>query len=239
MVGVSYREHPPPPALSPWLECLWERAGESGAPVRVLPDGCIDVVWMQPDDTRLVGANTTAFVVALAPGTRVIGARMRPGGAPALLGIDAEQVRDDRPSLRAVLGDEGARVAAALDDDADPLATLSGWLQARRLRARAPDPVVAAAVDRLARRADGVSRLGDALGVSERALRRRVTSAVGYGPKRLARVLRLRRALAAAGPGAELARLAFEAGYADQAHFSNDCRELAGVSPSALVTRGG
>jgi AraC-like DNA-binding protein len=241
MVGMSYREHPPPPALAPWLECLWERAGERGAPVRVLPDGCIDVVWMQAGDTRLVGANTTAFLVAPAPGTRVIGARMRPGGAPALLGIDAEQVRDDRPELGAVLGDEGARLAAALDDGEDPLATLVGWLEARRdggtthPPARSPDPVVAAAVDRLARRADGVGRLGDALGVSERALRRRVTAAVGYGPKRLGRVLRLRRALAAAAPGTELAELAYGAGYADQAHFSNDCRELAGVSPSALL----
>ena len=236
--GMSYREHPPPPALAPWLECTWERTGDAGAPVRVLPDGCIDVVWMESDGTRLVGANTTAFVVAPAPGTRVVGARMRPGGAPALLGIDAEQARDDRPELRAVLGDDGARLAAALDGAADPESVLRTWLDARRLRARPPDPLVAAAVARLAVRADGVGRLGDALGVSERGLRRRMTAAVGYGPKRLARVLRLRRALAAAAPGTELAELAFGAGYADQAHFSNDCRELAGVPPSALVARG-
>ena len=72
------------------------------------------------------------------------------------------------------------------------------------------------------------------LAVSERHLRRRVTDQVGYGPKRLARVLRLRRAIAEVRAGADLAEVAFAAGYADQAHFGNDCRELAGATPSAF-----
>lgn len=59
--------------------------------------------------------------------------------------------------------------------------------------------------------------------------------AVGYGPKRLARVLRLRGALAAAHAGTELGRVAADAGYADQAHFTHDCRALAGVSPSTVL----
>ena len=35
--------------------------------------------------------------------------------------------------------------------------------------------------------------------------------------------------------GEGLAGAAFLAGYADQAHLSHDCRELAGVPPSALL----
>jgi hypothetical protein len=56
---MSYREHPVSPALAPWLACTWERTG-AGRPVRVLPDGCIDVVWTQGAHTQLVGANTAA-----------------------------------------------------------------------------------------------------------------------------------------------------------------------------------
>jgi AraC-like DNA-binding protein len=48
-------------------------------------------------------------------------------------------------------------------------------------------------------------------------------------------VLRLTRALEAARAGADLGRVAFDAGYADQAHFANDCRALAGVPPSSLL----
>jgi AraC-like DNA-binding protein len=52
----------------------------------------------------------------------------------------------------------------------------------------------------------------------------------------LQRVLRLRRFLAQAGPGA-LARAATEAGYADQAHLSRDCRALTGLTPGELLGR--
>ena len=92
-----------------------------------------------------------------------------------------------------------------------------------------------AAVARLRDPRARVHALAPELGVSTRQLRRRFESAVGYGPKRLARVLRLERALATARAGQELAWAAVDAGYADQAHFGNDCRALAGISPSMLL----
>lgn len=101
---------------------------------------------------------------------------------------------------------------------------------------RAPDPLVRAVAGTLADRpGEPLPRLARELGVSERQLRRRVVSQVGYGPKRLARVLRLRRALTEARAGAALAEAAIDAGYADQAHFTNDCRELAGLPPAAVL----
>ena len=108
-------------------------------------------------------------------------------------------------------------------------------LLARAVPAPRPDPLVREAVTRLERSGVAIAGLAAELGVSERQLRRRVTTAVGYGPRRLARVLRLGHALQAARAGDELARVAFDAGYADQAHFTHDCRELAGVPPSVLL----
>ena len=67
------------------------------------------------------------------------------------------------------------------------------------------------------------------LGVSARQLHRRVSDAVGYGPKMLQRVLRFRRLQAL--PPAPLVELALEAGYADQAHMTAEVTQLAGVSP--------
>jgi AraC-like DNA-binding protein len=67
------------------------------------------------------------------------------------------------------------------------------------------------------------------LGVSARQLHRRVSVAVGYGPKMLQRVLRFRR-LQALAP-APLVELALDAGYADQAHMTSEVTRLAGVSP--------
>jgi AraC-like DNA-binding protein len=232
---VTYREHPPPPALSPWLACTWERSTDDTAPVRVLPDGCIDVVWIEDLGTQVVGPNTTAFLVALPPGTRVAGARLRPGAAPGLLGLAAESVLDGRLPVDAVWATDGPRLAASLEETVDPVAGIRRWLVGRTTSAERPDPLVHEAVVRLGRPGVVIGRLADDLGLSERQLRRRVSAAVGYGPKRLARVLRLQRALDAGRAGDELARVALDAGYADQAHFTNDCSALADVSPSVIL----
>ena len=230
---MGYREHSPPRSLADWVACTWEREGVAGEVVRVVPDGCVDIVWTEGAGTRVVGANTTAFVVALDEGTRVFGVRMRPGAAVPVLGVSGEAVRDARPELGEVWGDDGRRLADTLDATADRVRALLEALAARR--PERPDPIVRAAAVRLQSAEASVAAVADELAISERQLRRRVARAVGYGPKRLARVLRLQRALAAARRGEELARVALDAGYADQAHFTNDCRELAGAPPSALL----
>jgi AraC-like DNA-binding protein len=231
---VEYREHLPPAALAPWVACTWERCDGGAAPVRVLPDGCIDIIWTQGAGTAVVGANTTAFLVALPARTHVVGVRLRPGAAPPPLGVDGVALRDARAPLHELWGDDAHELNARVDEAPDRAGVLLAALAPRAAAAGAPDPLVQAAIMRL-RDGAPVRALAEELHVSERQLRRRVATAVGYGPKRLARVLRLRRALAAARGGEELARAAADAGYADQAHFAGDCRELAGVPPSALL----
>jgi AraC-like DNA-binding protein len=235
---VTYVEHRAPSPLAPWIECSWERQGNGGAPVRVLPDGCIDVVWTEGAGTQLVGANTTAFLVGVAPGVRVQGVRLRPGAAPSLLGVRPEEICDVRAPVEDVWLAEGRRLTDALASHAGGNArhSLIDWLLVRASSAAAPDPIVSAATTQLERAGVSVREVAAELGVSERSLRRRVCAAVGYGPKRLARVLRLQRALGAARLGEELGRVAFDVGYADQSHFANECRMLAGASPSALIS---
>lgn len=232
-----YREHPPPPALAPWLACTWERRDGGRDPVRVVPDGCIDIVWTQGRGARVVGANTAAFLVALDAQTSVVGARMHPGAAPALLGVDGASLRDGHLELADVWADDGRRLEQRLDaaGDHERGALLLAAIGGRAQHAAMPDALVRAAVGRLAAPDARVESLARELGISTRQLRRRVETAVGYGPKLLGRVLRLQRALAAARLGEELAQAAAGAGYADQAHFAHDCRALAGTSATALL----
>jgi AraC-like DNA-binding protein len=232
---MQYREHPPSRALAPWVVCTWERSDGGADPVRVLPDGCIDIIWTQDGEATVIGPNTTAFVVTLKEHTHVVGVRMRPGAAAPLLGIDAAALRDARAPLHDLWGDDGHRLAEHLGASSDRPGALLAALAPRAAAAGAPDALVQAAVTSLHHGALPVRELAARLFVSERQLRRRFGSAVGYGPKRLARVLRLERALAAARAGEELASVAAGAGYADQAHFAGDCRELAGVSPTVLL----
>ena len=103
------------------------------------------------------------------------------------------------------------------------------------------DPLVTEAARLLARPGAQAGDVAARLGVGERQLLRRCRAAAGYGPATLRRVLRFRRFVARvdAGEGlpggSDLARLAADTGYADQAHLTHECIRLAGLPPAALT----
>lgn len=80
-----------------------------------------------------------------------------------------------------------------------------------------------------------VAGAADAVGVGARQLHRRSLDAFGYGPKTLARVLRLQRALTLVRDGVPYAEAALGAGCADQAHLSREMRDLAGITLGTYV----
>ncbi|MDQ6818158.1 MAG: helix-turn-helix domain-containing protein [Actinomycetota bacterium] len=202
---------------SPVVACTWEQITTAGQEQRVVPDACVDLIW-SGERLSVAGPDTAARVVTLGPGSRIVGARLRPG----------TELRDTAPDAAEVLGRD---VAAALLDElaagADPHVLLRRALRLRGVTE--PDPLVWAAMSALGRPRARVADVADELGLSGRQLQRRVSDAVGYGPKMLARVLRLRR-LQALAP-APLAELALDAGYADQAHMTVEVTRLAGSSP--------
>jgi transcriptional regulator GlxA family with amidase domain len=116
---------------------------------------------------------------------------------------------------------------------------LASALTKRLAAAGRTDSLVLAASRRLGVPGSRVTELADALGISDRQLRRRFHEAVGYGPKTLDRILRFQRFVArirAVDSGDEdLARIAADLGYADQAHLSRDSVRLAGLTPRELV----
>ena len=92
-----------------------------------------------------------------------------------------------------------------------------------------------AAALRLARPGAQVAAVAGDLAISERQLHRRTVAAVGYAPKVLARVLRLQRLTRATAP--TLAEQALVAGYASQAHMSDEVRVLTGLAASQYLVR--
>jgi AraC-like DNA-binding protein len=240
-----YWERPPPAALRRHVACMWASRVTPGTEPfvqRVVPDGCMDIIWLD-GWLHVAGPDTRALLAPLEPGALLVGVRFRPGLAPTVLGVPAAELRDARVGLDALWGRPAGRLAerlAGAPGAEAAMALLEREVGARLPAARAPDPLAEEVVRRLRRAppAPVVSGLAAALGASERQLYRRCLDAFGYGPKTLDRVLRFQRFLALArqaGPARNLARQAAEAGYADQAHLSRECRSLAGLPPSLLL----
>ncbi|MEZ7003425.1 helix-turn-helix domain-containing protein [Streptomyces sp. AD55] len=202
----------------------------------VLPDGCMDLLWHE-GRLLVAGPDTRAHAVDGVPG-RWAGVRFFPGTAPALLGVPAHEVRDRRVDLADLwpahrVRSLTARVAAA----PGPARGLEEAALALAADGAPADPLAGRIVAAL-QAGRSVAATADGLGVGARRLHRRSLAAFGYGPKTLARVLRLQRALALARGGTPLAETAALAGFADQAHLTRDVRRLTGMAPRALLGGG-
>jgi AraC-like DNA-binding protein len=247
MTDGVYREARPTADLAGHIRRVWYRRigqEEASRPIRVVPDGCIDLMWMR-GELLVAGPDTTAWVGRIPAGTEIVGLRFRPGTAPSVLGVPATEIVDDRLSAADVAkrwtGDFTGRLEAA-----QSLTAASALLQeAVRLQlAEAPalDPVVQHVVSSVqGYQSVRVDRLADHLGLSERQLHRRCCAALGYGPKTFGRIVRFQRFLASARESSaqSFARLAADTGYADQSHLTREVRRLAGLAPAELVAKFG
>ncbi len=239
----EYRELAPSRDLYSLVACRWMRevpGDEARDSTLVLPDGCVDLLW-RDSELIVAGTDRTARRSRIAPGERILGLRLRPGVAGAVLGMPASEVLDVHTRLEDLLGGWANELSERLGEsngDKEAFAVLERAVGSR-IEDVGPDPLVLAATRRLGFPGSRVDELAESLGISDRQLRRRFHNAVGYGPKILDRVLRFRRLVAQAGAVAagesDLARVAADLGYADQAHMTRDCMRLSGMTPMQLA----
>jgi AraC-like DNA-binding protein len=234
-----YAERRPPPELASHACCVWtQTAGPAGHVQRVLPDGCADIVFMAGGELVVAGPATGHVLAEIPAGVTAIGVRFGPGAAGAALGMSASELQDRTVELAALWGAAGRELTErmALESPARRLGLLAAVLAQRLRDAAPPDPVVARAATLLASGMP-VAETGREVALGERHLRRRFHDAVGYGPKMLQRIMRLRRFLdlVEAMPAPDVGRAAIEVGYADQPHLTRESTALTGLPPAALL----
>jgi AraC-like DNA-binding protein len=206
--GIDYQERAPGPDLAPWIQSFWHLRCVRDTTLRIPPDGCMDLI-----NGDVVGSLTEALVLDLPAGDEAFGIRFRPGAFTALYGVPADELIDLRLPLSEVTRPRDLLAAAA---EADP-----------------PDPLAEAAMFQ-----PDLKALARDTGYSERHLRRKVVTATGHSPRKLARIGRMQ-ALLAAGRGESWARTAAEFGYYDESHMINDVKALTAATPQSLLAARG
>ncbi len=235
---AGYTEWAAPAALRDAVTCLWAQVTTSGAdrPGLVLPDGCTDLVWEQGRGAFVAGPDTGPVPTTMAAGSLMLGIRFRPWAGGPALGIPLSELRDQRVDLADLRPGGARRLPATLDPDTAAARALD--LVAALVIDGAPDLAVTCAARLLHDPQARAENVAADVGLSLRQLRRRCHAAVGYGPKTLQRVLRFRRFVSridACPDVLDLAAIAAESGYADQAHLTRECFKLSGLTPAALA----
>ncbi|MEP7344913.1 MAG: helix-turn-helix domain-containing protein [Gemmatimonadaceae bacterium] len=255
---LRYVEHQVPAALRSCVRAFWhltgERTDEAGAS-HIVPDGCVELVFnvgdpMQEDLGYQAHLQPRALVVGqlLRPTTitptgqmDLWGVRLQPWAAHQVLDVNARDLRDSMVPLDLF----GVRRRSALGavfecgGDAARLEALTRALYELTDGATGPSP----ADRRLIRWAadantTSVRSLARAAGWSARRIEMLFDRHVGLAPKSLLRLWRFQRALALlrASTPLGMGRIAAQCGYHDHAHFVRECRQFAGVTPSAVAT---
>ncbi|MFD8738659.1 helix-turn-helix domain-containing protein [Streptomyces sp. NPDC059618] len=208
----------------------------AGSPVVVGPDG--DRRW----GSVVAGPGTGAGggVRAWGESVECVQVRLSPVIARAVLGVSPEGLDGAVVPLDALWGREASRIRERLGELPSWQArfALTDALLARRYGAGpAVDPEVAWAWHRIVA-ARGLVRVDDLaaeVGWSRKRLWSRFRSQLGTPPKRAVKLVRFDHAAHRLVAGEGAARVAADAGYADQSHLHRDVMAFAGTTPGAVT----
>jgi len=239
----------PPASLAGLVRQYTGWIDRSTVPVclRELPSGHIPLIVyfdgrVGDGDAFTAGLHDTAALVTSAGPAAGVQADMTALGARLLFDRPLAGFRNLTVSLHDLLGPAAARLQQLLHDARTWEARFAVIDREIASRIHAAAPVrreIEWAWSQLAS-SSGRTRVGGLsreLGWSERHLARQFDTHFGMTPKAFARVLRFGRAVRTLTRDGDspLADVALDCGYYDQAHFTRDFRDFAGVTPTELL----
>ncbi len=242
---------PPHPALRRDIRTLTGWHERTDAPLRrsELPGGRVVLVVSFGPRMDVDGRTFTSFAAGLYDGPALtehdglgygIQSYMTPLGARRFFGMPMSEITGQTVELEDLIGPAAGELAERLAEAPDWATRIDLFERAIAERVLAAPPVASElewAWERLLE-SDGAAPIGELaaeLGWSRRHLAVRFREELGMPPKALARLLRFERAAARLRAGDELADLALDAGYYDQAHFNRDFRAFAGTTPTEYL----
>lgn len=244
----SLRRYAPPPGLADVVRRFW-------VPVWAMPDGEVSVqrVLQYPVCQLVVGSHGGLVVgphrglgtERLAGSGWAVGAMMQPAAGLALAGGPVTALTDARRDLATVPVLDGAGLLASVAEVMAPGPSdvqrqqEACCLVAAALTALTPVDDEGRLVNAVVEYVEGdrdvhrVSQICARFDIGERALQRLTRRRIGLSPKWLVQRRRLHDAAdrLRSDEVVDLARVATDLGYADQAHFTRDFRTVTGLTP--------
>ncbi|MGP3964785.1 AraC family transcriptional regulator [Nonomuraea sp. 3N208] len=235
----------PSPEISAYVEHFWVVTWTDLAEPyeqRIVSHPTVNMAIAQ-DFPRIRGVIKGGFSYTMRGSGRVIGTRFRPGGFRPFLGGPVSELTGRFVDIGEMYGVAGATLVERVLAEPDARAAVA--LIEAFLLSQGPeqDPLVdeVAALVAMVERDVSMTRVDELAarsGRSVRSLQRLFRDYVGIGPKWVIRRFRLHEAAERVYQGLDLATLAAELGYTDQAHLTRDFTAAVGMPPAAYARLG-
>lgn len=241
--GQSYdlRRYQPSARLAPFVELYWVVEWDLGSKaytVEVLPLPRVNIAFIA-DREWLAGVITEKYTYDLHGRGIMLGMQFRAGGFRPFLGRPLSTITGQILPVADIFPNATADFRRAMLEGSDPEIIADGEALIGAHHPLVPDPnidlvnriVDAIAADRMLSRVRDIS---DRFGLSERTLQTLFANYVGVGVKWIIRRYRIVEAVDRVEAGGEQgwAALAYDLGYADHAHFTNDFTKIVGRPPT-------
>jgi AraC-like DNA-binding protein len=250
---MFYHEYPPPPALSPYIQCFWTLEHDYTQPFHdhehLWADTHVECIFSFGEryytpryplpQNFILGPLTKQLLLYSNGVTSFIAVRFHPGGLAAFTTHKATDLPDNILPIAKVLPEQTIALAENLQNQTREakLQLLTQHFQNLLPSSVPTDLQNILALTSTLKTHHGMQKIADLakqFDINPRKLERHFLQYIGLPAKLFARILRFNHAkdLINQNPDIPLAALAYETGYADQAHFSKNFRQLFNLSPA-------
>lgn len=253
---MHYKTFEPDQNLTAFIKCYWTLESPKEKTVEkqtIVPDGCMEMIFHYGDLYKqyldngnsiiqprcfVIGQLTRPLEIEPAGETGIFSVRFHPEGFLPLTTIPIKAMENTTVSLDKMFGKDGQEIGQQIlnaSSTSKRITLIEKFLLDRLIDIETIDRIVRSTIETIITAngqlsVDELSRLNK---VNRKQLLRKFSSAIGLSPKQLSRTFRLQSALKMLlnDQFSNLAHLAYENEYYDQAHFIKEFKEFTGSTP--------
>ena len=260
---MDYQTFQPSADLQSLVKLFWtlEVAAEhSGERQRIIPDGCLELIFILGDDIRriiseeesviqeraiVVGQITEPFTIHPTGYVNVFACRFYPYGFSYFITQPIKNLTNKETPINLLFGQEIAQELTQkiinASNTAERIGIIENFLLDNLKNEAIIDNIVKTTIDTLLT-TNGSAPITSILKddpSKRRQLERKFFKQIGLSPKQLGKVIRMQSALKLLlnQKSDSLTQIAYESEYYDQAHFIKDFKEFTGTNPSEFIDK--
>ena len=254
---MDYQTFQPCSDLREFVNCYWTlKVPKDPSPEkqRIIPDGCIEMIFTLADDIRryrsddqfiiqprsmIMGHITKPFYIQPIGRVDTFAVRFDPGGFRPFFTYPIKELENKETELDVIVGPDSAleleNNIVQADGTSERIKIVEKFFLSRMEGNQSTDDVIKSTIDMLLATKGNVSitELSNNNLSKRRQLERRFSKLIGLRPKQLANIIRLQSTLKQLldRPPKKLTDLAYQTNYYDQAHFIKEFKAFTGVTP--------